>query len=62
MPQSKRSSGKVVTGGHMVQRSIKVAGIILALAVIAAGVALEIADDAAANSMAAGHSEPFMAQ
>ena len=46
----------------MVQRSIKVAGIILALAVIAAGVALEIADDAAAKSLAAGHSEPFMAQ
>jgi len=42
------------------QRSMKLAAVVAALAIIAAGIVLEISDDAAANAGAAGLSEPYM--
>lgn len=44
----------------MAQRSMKLAAIVAALAILAGGIALEISDDAAANAGVAGLSEPFM--
>lgn len=44
----------------MGQKAIKIAAIAAALGLLIGGLALELNDEASANALAAGHSEPFM--